>query len=95
MAGGSFGHRPGDAQARQPSHAPPVHRVLLLDGLVGSRRQRQFHRLLRRLDLAGEKKGANSADAENPACFSSSSLHTYSRFSIACSAVIIAVARFQ
>ena len=34
MAGGNFGHRPGDAQARQPGHAPPVHRVLLLDGLV-------------------------------------------------------------
>ena len=40
------------------------------------------------------KDTANSTDAENPACFSSSSLRTYSMFSIAL-AVFIAVAHFQ
>jgi len=38
---------------------------------------------------------ANSTDAANPACFSSSSLRTYSRFAIACLAVFIAVDYFQ
>jgi hypothetical protein len=38
---------------------------------------------------------ANSTDAANPACFSSSSLRTYSMFSVACLAVFIAVAHFQ
>jgi hypothetical protein len=43
-------------EARQPGHAPLVHRVLLLDGLVAYRRQRQFHRFLRPLDLTVDKR---------------------------------------
>ena len=38
---------------------------------------------------------ANSSDAANPGCFCPSSLRTYSMFSIARTAVFIAIANFQ
>lgn len=95
MAGGSFGRRPGDAQARQPGHAPLVHRVLLLDGLVAYRRQRQFHRFLRPLDLTVDKRHGQFHGRGESSLLFPSSLRTYSMFSIAWLAVFITVAHFQ